>query len=200
MGNQASSPERDVYELLKALLPKHGKNVSGHDLKAMLKWVQAKIPAVTASTIFTWELWDDVGVKLWDAATTGNVEAQRILPWWRSIFETLKAQENGPKDKKEGEGGSSVGPTAPPLEVFAAGYPPEEDPFDPGPVDPEKEPDLYPPDLHNVWANIRQQALKEGDLDIAKTIVDPVIYQGQRGQQPQWEAISVPVVKELYCC
>jgi len=75
MGSQTSSPERDVYELMKALLQKHGKNISGHDLKLILKWVQVKMPTVTASTIFTWELWDDVGVKLWEAATTGNAEA-----------------------------------------------------------------------------------------------------------------------------
>ena len=62
MGSQTSSPERDVYELMKALLKRHGKNISGHDLKLMLKWVQVKMPTVTASTIFTRELWDDVGV------------------------------------------------------------------------------------------------------------------------------------------
>ncbi|RMC05535.1 hypothetical protein DUI87_18731 [Hirundo rustica rustica] len=28
---------------------------------------------------------------------------------------------------------------------------PEEDPFDPGPIDPEKEPDLYPLNLHDNW-------------------------------------------------
>ncbi|KAM9590718.1 endogenous retrovirus group K member 5 Gag polyprotein-like [Morphnus guianensis] len=202
MGNQVSSPERDVYELMKALLQKHGKNISGHDLKAMLKWVQVKIPTVTASTIFTRELWDDVGVKLWDAATTGNAEAQRMLPWWRGIFETLKAQEKSHKDKAEREEDSSAIPplssegqkSIAPLEACAAGYPPEDDPFDPGPVDPEEEPQLYPPDPHDVWANIRRQALKEGDLQIAKKIVAPVIYQG-RGAQ--WEALSFPVVKEL---
>jgi len=51
-----------------------------------------------ASTIFTRELRDDVGVKLWDAATTGNTEAQCVLPCWRSVFETLKAQEKNHKD------------------------------------------------------------------------------------------------------
>jgi len=183
---------------MKALLKRHGKNISGHDLKLILKWVQVKMPTVTASTIFTRELWDDVGVKLWDAATTGNTEAQRMLPWWRSVFETLKAQEKNHKDKAGEEDNS---PTAPPvlpenkpLRVCAAGYPPRGDPFDPGPVDPEKEPDLYPPNPRDVWANIKRQALKEGELEIAKTIVAPVIYQG-RGAQ--WEALSFSVIKEL---
>ncbi|XP_074424746.1 endogenous retrovirus group K member 7 Gag polyprotein-like [Larus michahellis] len=207
MGNQMSPAERDVYEVMKTLLRKHKKDISGQDLKIMLKWVQMKIPTVTASSIFTRELWDNVGVKLWDLATSGNAEAQRLLPWWRNIFEAIKAQKKGHKDSPDTKGEpSSAPPLLPPplpprrakspgpLKVCAAGYPPEEDPLDPGPVDPDKEPDLYPPDPHDTWANIRRQALKEGDLEIARTIVAPVIYQG-RGVQ--WEALSFPVIKEL---
>ena len=182
---------------MKALLQKHGKVISEHDLKAMLKWVQMKIPAVTASSIFMQELWDDVGVKLWDSATSGDVEAQRMLPWWRIIFQTLKAQEESDNGDVKTKGNAPTVPSLPsesqncqgPPEVGAA----EEDPFDPG-LDPKKEPHLDPPDSHDVWANIRRQALKEGDLEIAKMIVAPVIYQG-RGVQ--WEALSFPVIKEL---
>ena len=76
-------------------------------------------------------------------------------------------------------------------------YPPEEDLFDPGPIDPEKEPDLYPPDPHNVWAKIKKQALKEGDLEMAKTIVAPVLYSQGRAGGARWEALSFSVVKEL---
>ncbi|XP_010150517.1 PREDICTED: scavenger receptor cysteine-rich type 1 protein M130-like, partial [Eurypyga helias] len=36
----------------------------------------------------------------------------------------------------------------------------DDDPLDPGPVDQEMEPDLYPPDPHNQWEEIRQ-AVKE---------------------------------------
>lgn len=199
MGNQASSPERDVYELMKALLKKHQKTLTGHDLKMMLKWVQVKVPDVTASSIFTRELWDDVGVKLWDTATRGNVEAQRMLPWWRTIFETLKAQESRSVDSDKDESKDknvSISPDSPRAipAVGVAKYPPEDDPFDPGPIDPEKEPDLFPPDPHDTWANIKRQALQEGELEIAKTIVAPVIY--QRGGA-QWEALSFSVIKEL---
>uniref|UniRef100_A0A8C0EKD6 Retroviral nucleocapsid Gag protein p24 C-terminal domain-containing protein n=1 Tax=Bubo bubo TaxID=30461 RepID=A0A8C0EKD6_BUBBB len=209
MGNQASSPERDVYELMKALLQKHGKVISGHDLKAMLKWVQMKIPAVTASSIFTRDLWDDVGVKLWDSATSGSVETQHMLPWWRIIFEALKAQEESNNGDVKTKGNTSAAPTVTPTvpsppsesqscqgppEVGAANYPAGEDSFDSGPVDPKKEPDLCPPDPCDTWANIKRQALKEGDLEIAKMIVAPVIYQG-RGAH--WEALSFSVIKEL---
>lgn len=202
MGNQASSPERDVYELMKALLKKYGKHVSGHDLKTVLKWVQVKIPTVTSSSIFTKELWDNVGVKLWDAATTGNAEAQRMLPLWRTIYEVLKMHEGTHRDDSADQvsspptSSSSLEMNRPPLTVGVAGCPPPDNPFDPGPIDPEKEPDLFPPDPHDVWANIRRQAIKEGDLEIAKTIVAPVIYQ-KRGGGGQWEALSFSVVKEL---
>ena len=84
---------------MKALINKHEKNIPGHDLKAILRWVQVKLPTVTASNIFTRELWDDVGVKRWDAATSGDAKAQCMLPWWKSIFEILKAQEKSHREK-----------------------------------------------------------------------------------------------------
>ncbi|RMC20212.1 hypothetical protein DUI87_01058 [Hirundo rustica rustica] len=68
--------------------------------------------------------------------------------------------------------------------ALAAGYCPDDseddegDPFHLGPVNPEKEPDLYPPnpDPNDTWVRLKQQALREGDLDIAKRIVALVIY------------------------
>ncbi|TRZ07570.1 hypothetical protein HGM15179_019535 [Zosterops borbonicus] len=52
----------------------------------------------------------------------------------------------------------------------------EDNPFDPGPVDTEKEPNLYLPNLHNNWCRLWQQALKAGHLDIAQAIVPLMIY------------------------
>ena len=103
MANQASSPERDVYELMKSLPNKHEKSISGHDLKAMLKWVQVDMPAVTASTIFARELQNNTGVKLWDSVTKGNTESHRLLSSWRVIFETMKAQEEKAEEGEEEE-------------------------------------------------------------------------------------------------
>ncbi|TRZ09505.1 hypothetical protein HGM15179_017601 [Zosterops borbonicus] len=99
-----------------------------------------------------------------------------------------------------GEGGPSCS-----MRVFAADYDseesdqdgPEEDPFDPGPIDPDKEPDLYPPDSHDNWVQLKQQALKEGDFEIAERIIAPVIYQGSRGQNAWWEQLSFSEIKEL---
>lgn len=63
MGHSMSAQERDVFELMTKLLEKHGRLLSSHDLKVMLKWIAAKLPRVTPSMIFTKELLDEVGVK-----------------------------------------------------------------------------------------------------------------------------------------
>lgn len=73
----------------------------------------------------------------------------------------------------------------------------DEDPFSPGPVDLEKEPDLYPPDPHRVWVNIRRQSVKEGDLDLLKVLtVCLVTYEAHR--QLRWQPINFGIVKELH--
>ncbi|XP_055554232.1 uncharacterized protein LOC129734622 [Falco cherrug] len=117
----------------------------------------------------------------------------------------MKAQEGKTEEGEEEESRGPIAPSLPTsksqcprfLGVNAAGYPPEEDPFDPGPIDPEKGPDLYPPDPHDVWANIKKQALREGELEVTKTIVAPVLYTQGRAGRARWEALSFSVVKEL---
>lgn len=64
MGQGIPAQERDVFELMTNLLDEHGKSLLGHDLKIMLKWTASKLQGVTPSTIFTTDLWDEVGVKL----------------------------------------------------------------------------------------------------------------------------------------
>ncbi|KAI1233233.1 hypothetical protein IHE44_0004831, partial [Lamprotornis superbus] len=88
--------------------------------------------------------------------------------------------------------------------AFATGYCPEdseedeeEDPLDPEFIDPDKEPNLYPPDSHNHWIRLKQQALREGELDIAEKIVAPVIYSGTWKQAARWEPLPFSVIKEL---
>lgn len=91
MGQAMSAQERDVFELMTKLLQQHGKSLSSHDLKVMLKWTASKLPGVTLSTIFTTDLWDDVGVKLWNTATKGNKAVAEMLRSWRINFEVLVA-------------------------------------------------------------------------------------------------------------
>ena len=175
------------------------------------------------TTIFTIDLWDEVGVKLWTAVTKGDKAAANMIPSWRVIFETLKAQEKSQaqnkgdtltpsaadaqsssqsKEKGETVPSLSAQPMAPPLAApsrptvrvrgfsqaigaFAAGYGPEDseeegekDPFYPGTVDPDDEPNLFPPDPHENWVRLKQQALIQVDLDIAENIVALVVYSG----------------------
>lgn len=86
--------------------------------------------------------------------------------------------------------GKPKGGPLPSVRAFTAGYCPndskeeQEDPFDPGSIDPEREPDLYPPDPHDNWAHLKWEALKEGDLDIAEKIVASVLYQGKKTTEP----------------
>lgn len=111
---------------------------------------------------------------------------------------TLSSQLTAPPlaTKRERDPSQSV-------EAFAAGYCQDgseddgEDPFDPRPVNSEKEPDLYPSDPHGNFVRLKQQALKEGKLDIAERIVAPVIYQGKGQRQAKWEPLSFLVVKQL---
>lgn len=53
----------------------------------------------------------------------------------------------------------------------------EDEPFNPGPVDTENEPDYFSPNLHNNWCWLWQQALEAGHLAIVQVIVALFIYQ-----------------------
>ncbi|KAL2308226.1 hypothetical protein Nmel_001232 [Mimus melanotis] len=100
MGQGMSAQERDVFELITKLLGQHGKSLPSDDLKIILKWTAVKLPRVTTSTIFTTDLWDKVGIKLWHCAMKGDKVAAEMLPSWQVIFEVLKAQEKShAKDK-----------------------------------------------------------------------------------------------------
>lgn len=78
-----------------------------------------------------------------------------------------------------------------------AASPPEgpDDPFDPGLIDSEEQPDLFPPDPHDVWALIRREARKVGDTDTLREF--PVIVASD--QEPRWKAISYSILQDLRC-
>lgn len=92
--DKACLMKREVFsQLILALLVKHGKSLPKRDLKFILKWGAVKCPNITASSILTTAVWDDVGMKLYDLATTGHEPAMHMFLSWRVIFETLKKQE-----------------------------------------------------------------------------------------------------------
>lgn len=72
MGQGMSDQERDVFELMTKLLQQHGKSLPSHDLNILLKWAPVKLPGDTESTVFTIDLWDKMGAKLWDLAVKGS--------------------------------------------------------------------------------------------------------------------------------
>lgn len=93
MGSNMSSEEKHAYELMSRLLEKQSKPVASHSLKLILRWVESQVKGLNASTAFTAELWDEVGVKLWDRVTKGDKIVADLLPAWQAILETLKAPE-----------------------------------------------------------------------------------------------------------
>ncbi|RMC10508.1 hypothetical protein DUI87_13313 [Hirundo rustica rustica] len=93
------------------------------------------------------DLWDNMGDNLRKTTMKGDKTAAQLLPSWSVFLEAFKAQE-----KFHAKG------------AFTAGYCPDDnednegDPFDSGPVNSEKEPDLYPPDPNpnHTWLHLKQ--------------------------------------------
>lgn len=50
---------------------------------------------------------------------------------------------------------------------------------DEGSFGPRREPNPWPFDPHEVWANIKKEALNKGDMKMANLIVAPVLYPGR---------------------
>ena len=116
------------------------------------------IPFISNQTVYDPETWDQTEVKVWDSATKNDKVVAGLLGAWRAISEALKSHV-GPQSEtcalpdREGAAGSfsdpPATPSAPPLlqptQAFAVMSPGDLNvPFDPGPMGPEKEPDLLP--------------------------------------------------------
>ena len=104
------------------------------------------------------ETWDQIEVKVRDSATKNDKVAAGLLSTWRAVSEALKSHV-GPRSEtcglpdSEGAAGSFTDPPATPspppplLPSQAFAVTPRGDPnvpFDPGPLGPEKETDLFP--------------------------------------------------------
>ncbi|KAM9510162.1 uncharacterized protein ACIB01_019678 isoform 1-T2 [Guaruba guarouba] len=66
-------------------------------------------------------------------------------------------------------------------------------PFDPKPVDPEKEPDLPHPDPHDKWAAVKGEVRWVGDADVLGAFL--VVYVPD--QNLQWEGLSYVLIKDI---
>lgn len=93
-----SLEEKRVFVLMSKLFKKQDKTIASHSLKLILHWVQSHVKGLNTSMAFTAELWDEVGVRLWDWAKIGDKTAAGFLPIWRAILETLKTQQGARKE------------------------------------------------------------------------------------------------------
>jgi len=93
-------------------------------LQQMLGWGTESDPSITNQTIYDPEVWDWIGVRLWDAATKGDKTAFGLLQTWRKIFEALRTHLRSQSDTPslpdcKGAAGRSTDqpamPSAPPL-------------------------------------------------------------------------------------
>ncbi|KAL2305027.1 hypothetical protein Nmel_006996 [Mimus melanotis] len=161
-----------------ALLVKHGKSLPKLDLKLILKWVAVKRPDATASSIFT------AAVGMMSLAPCPTLTLPTCLKLAHLILESSCSHQPPPLPSQGGEGI---------LSRMRRGL------FDPGPVDPDAESDLFPPKPHENWVQIKKKALKKGDFDIAGKIVMPVMFCGARGNNLWWEPLTYLEIKELHC-
>ncbi|KAM6306913.1 LOW QUALITY PROTEIN: stabilin-2-like [Podargus strigoides] len=169
--------------------PNHVKDWVSKGAMAQVLQYHTEIPGVDEINIYDPEKWDASGAKLWNQATREEPIASSLLVPWRTVFEVIKKHVIS-KDQAK--------PSAPPLVTAEAADEPDKDnPLDPGPIDPDREPDLYPPYPHDTWKTIKKEAEKQGDVDLLKDLsaAYPVLYEANRG--PRWEGLSFTVVKEL---
>jgi len=120
------------------------------------------IPFITNQTVYNPETWDQSKVKLWDSPTKNDKVAVGWHGTWRAVSEALKSHV-GPQSEtcglpdSEGDAGSSTDLPVLPSQAFAVAPPDDLDiPFDPGPISPEKKPDLFLFDLGGI---LRAQTL-----------------------------------------
>ncbi len=132
----ASKEHKSVLTSLTKVLEEQNCAINNTDLKSLLTWVSAHVSDANTSNIYTVGTWDSLSVELWDCAMRGDPAAQKLLPAWRVMFEALK------NHTQKGDPTAPVTPSASlPVETKTNSEP--ENPFDPGPIDPEKEPSVF---------------------------------------------------------
>ncbi|PKU30929.1 endogenous retrovirus group k member 8 gag poly [Limosa lapponica baueri] len=137
-------------------------------------------------------VWDKIGTKLWNVATGTDTATAKRLPVWHQVSEALtQIRKEAKTDPPEHPEHSSALPLPPPCNpVVEKSDPGEDHPFDPGPVNLEKELNLYPPDdeLRGVVGGVaptqtvyygaleqcRKEALAKGDAELLQAF--PVTY------------------------
>lgn len=204
MGGKLSQEQKCSIETLCKWLDAQESAVMGPQLVTLLEWIQKNVPDFLSEGALQIAAWQAVQTQLRATVAAGDMCTGLHLGTWWEILAMLKTNQQ--------QSSSPVALSAP---LESAGHPPanpkplpltslfllrneegpepnsEEgsDPFDPGPIDPEKEPDLFPPspDVNapvtvettaRNWEVCRKEAIKQGDQQVALACL--VIYQPNR--------------------
>ncbi|XP_015504899.1 endogenous retrovirus group K member 6 Gag polyprotein-like [Parus major] len=97
MGSALSQAEKDVYRTFKFKLAAQEKQFCKKKLKDIVKWAFKNFPDATAPMVYKSEFWDSVGTKLYDLATKRDKATAELLPVFRAVYETLRAEERDQK-------------------------------------------------------------------------------------------------------
>lgn len=84
-----------VCKIVETILQKHHAEVENFNLRLLLVWVSRSV-GVDGTAIYDTELWDKVGMRLWDAATCSDSVGKDLLGPWRWVFESLEEHTDPP--------------------------------------------------------------------------------------------------------
>lgn len=112
MGTNLTKEQKNVLEVFCKILKEHGKKMDNEELQRILIWASKNDPSINSHNINDPEIWDKVGVRLWDCATRNDKIVAGLLPSWRIIFETLKVHVGSRAEEGEEK---PTPPSAPPL-------------------------------------------------------------------------------------
>ncbi|KAK4811506.1 hypothetical protein QYF61_011554 [Mycteria americana] len=210
-----SAEEKLVITVFRKILEKRGIQYDETQLRMLLAWLKGQGVAPELTEIFEICTWETDGQVLWDAATRGDSSATGLLTTWRLVTDSLKqlkadrtvtaaaaAATVRERQKEVAVATTNVlAPTAPPSPDFSPPPSPRnmdlsfaEDPYkEKNRGDFECVETDYDPRKH--WQELRQQAEKSGDQDIAGLIACPVIRDAQG--QAEWLGLLFGLVKEL---
>ncbi|KAK4819421.1 hypothetical protein QYF61_003708 [Mycteria americana] len=210
-----SAEEKAVVTVLGKIIEKRGIWYDETELLMLLAWLKSRGVAPELTEIFEICTWETAGQVLWDEATRGDSSATGLLTTWRLVTDSLKqmkadrtvtaAAAAAAVRERQKEAATATAnepaPTAPPSPDFSPPPSPRnmdslfaEDPYkEKNRGDFECVETDYDPRKH--WQELRQQAEKSGDHDVAALIACPVIREA-RGRA-EWQGLPFELVKEL---
>lgn len=141
---QTTSQEHKLYiQVLQRILKEQGFKVALVKLASLLMWVKAHCTWFPVTGTFDSQIWSKVGEELQTKKLLQFEVLEELIVTWRKVYTTLKtlqAVEAVLTSKMENEKDDDNIHDDVPSPSDS-----DFDPLGPGPTEPEKEPDLYPP-------------------------------------------------------